>query len=99
MTPLILFSIPAGLLSNYFAQSEISFFTAFLTVGYVWCGFLLFFGILTVHEYSLGKGVLAFLLTVLGMIIIMFIGILCINLFNKIFVFIGNLYTEISLRY
>ena len=99
VTPLIFVCIPAGLISNILSASESGIYTAILMIGYVWCGILLFVGNLTIHEYSLGKNVLSLLLIALGMIIILFIGILGINLLGRIESFIVNIYNELILRW
>lgn len=98
VTPLVLLSILIGLLTNALSSEEAGFVAVLTAVAYIWTGLLLFFGILTVHQYTLGQNLLSVLCTLVGMIIILFIGFLLYNLFGRIIAFVGNIITEISLR-
>ena len=66
--------------------------------GFVWVAFLLFFGTLTVQDYSLGKNVITTIGTIVCMIVIMFVIILFASLVGDMASFISNLITEISYR-
>ena len=98
MIPIMLFSLPSGIISNFLTLSDSTILTFLTGIGYVWSAALLFFGIMTIHQYSLGKNILTFIFTIVGMAIIIFIGILVINLFNMIWQFINEIIVEISLR-
>ena len=50
--------------------------TLVTTIGFVWLGLLLFFGMMVTHDYTIGKNVITTLATLVGMICIMFIVIL-----------------------
>ena len=60
---------------------------------------LIFFGTLTIHDYSLGKNIVTVLFAIVGMMIIIFLGVLFFNLIQKIVAFIANLITEITYRF
>ena len=98
VTPLILLSVPLGLLSNILSLQEMGFVTVLSTMAYIWTGLLLFFGIMTTHQYTLPKNVLSVILTLVGVVVIVFIGFLIINLFGRIVSFGGNIRSELSLR-
>ncbi|MBR3996254.1 MAG: YIP1 family protein [Clostridia bacterium] len=98
-----LFPLPAiiiltTLYSNFITASEIGFVTLFIGLGYFWVGFLLFFGMMTIHDYSLLKNVLTCIASIVGMAIIMFLGVLFSSLIGKIFSFIYNIVLELSYR-
>ncbi len=98
LTPLILFVIPSVLLSNVLVPSEAGIVTLLTSVGWVWTGLLLFTGMMQVHGYTFGKNFIACLLTIVGMLIIMFLAILFSTLMVKIVSLISNVWIEISYR-
>lgn len=68
------------------------------TIGYVWVGLLLFFGIMITHDYQLVKNILTVIGTIVGMAFIMFLAILFSTLIGKIVGFVSNIITEVSFR-
>jgi len=64
----------------------------------IWFLALLFFGMITIHEYSLGKGIFTALITLLAMGIIVFISVILWNLLMQMVNFLAALYKELSLR-
>lgn len=96
--PLPAIIIATTLYSNFITESEIGFVTLFIGIGYFWVGFLLFFGTMTIHDYSLLKNVLTCIASIVGMAIIMFLGVLFSSLIGKIFSFIYNIILELSYR-
>ena len=96
--PLGLLLIPSGLLTNVLTQNESNFVALLSGAAFVWTFLLLFFGIMVTHHYTLGQNILSFLFTVLGMLIILFIGFLLVNLCGRMVSFVSNIVTEISLR-
>ena len=65
----------------------------------LWVGVLLLFGMMVTHDYSLGKGVLTAVLTVVGILVIIFISLLLMNLSTDALVFFQNIYDEIVFRF
>ena len=51
------------------------------------------------HDYSFGKALLTLLLTLIGICLILFIGILLVNLMQEALTFIFNIYKEIQFRF
>lgn len=72
--------------------------TMFNGVGYVWMAFSLFAGVLTTHQYSLGKAVATVLMTLLGMLIIVFLALMFFNLLEPMFAFFVSYYKEVVYR-
>jgi hypothetical protein len=68
------------------------------SVMFVWVGALLFFGVMVVHDYSLGKNVATMLGSVVGMAFIMFVTVLFSSLLLKMVQFVNAIYTEVSYR-
>lgn len=98
LLPIVFFTIPAALLSNFITQNEIKFVDFFLTIGYLWTGLLLFCAILSTHDYQFGSNIIAVLLTLVGMIIIVFLVLLFVNLIGQMIAMITNIYNEITFR-
>lgn len=98
LVPVPILVIPATLLSNIVTNSEKDLISFAITIMFVWVGFLIFFGTMVTHDYSLGKNVLTTLGTIVGMGFIMFIGILFSTLLGKIVGFISNIIIEINYR-
>ena len=94
LAPLPLFIIMSTVLTNVLTTGEGQMVTLLTTFGYVWAAFLLFFGTLVTHGYSVGKNVITILGTILAMVIIMFIAILFSSLVVKMITFIVSLVME-----
>jgi len=98
MTPLNLFFIPATLLSRVLVDQEAAFYLIFIYAGIIWFLFLLFTGILTVHNYTLMKTVLTILMTVVSAFIILFLALLFVTVLSQIAGVLNSVYVEISYR-
>ena len=98
LTPLPIMVIISTILTNVLTSSEGSIVTLLVSIGYIWAGLLLFFGILVTHDYPLGKNLLIVLCTIVAMLIIMFVAILFSSLLIKMITFVSGIFTEIGNR-
>ena len=98
LTPLPLFIIPATLLSNIIVESELGIINMLSTVAFVWMGLLLFFGMMVTHDYSIFKNIATCVGTILGMMFLMFIGLLFSTLMSQIIKFVTDIAVEIGYR-
>ncbi len=98
LLPLPMLIIPATILSNVVILEEVKLLSLLSSFAFIWVGILLFFGTQVTHDYSIGKNILTVGGTLVGMIFIMFIGILFTTLLGKIVSLISNLVIEISYR-
>ena len=96
--PLPLFVIISTFASNFVTADEVSILNLLTNIAFFWCGFLLFFGIMVTHDYSMGKNFVTTLGTIAGMVIIMFVAILFTTLLGKLVSFITNIVTEVQFR-
>lgn len=96
--PLPVFLIITTLLSNIVTLSEASLLTLAMGVALFWVGFLIFFGTMVIHDYTLFKNVLTTLATIVCMAFIMFVGVLFSSLVGKIISFISAIVNELSYR-
>ena len=98
MLPIPLMLIPTTICSNFLLLEEGSILTMINVIGYIWAGFLIFFAMSVIHDYSLGKNVVMCISTIVGMAFIMFLGVLFSGLLGKIVSFVYNIYIELSYR-
>ena len=98
LAPLPILLIVSTLLSNIVTLNEAAIISLLVTIGFIWAGFLLFFGMMVTHDYSLFKAIVTTLGTILAMAVIMFVAILFTSLLGKILGFITSIYTELSYR-
>ena len=98
LAPLPLFVIVSTILTNVLTSGEGSMVNLLVTIGYIWVGILLFFGMVVTHDYSTGKNVITTLGTIVAMVVIMFIVILFSSLVIKMVTFVIAIFTEIFNR-
>ena len=98
LIPYIVSSYIEVLLTHILVQDEGVFFAVVYYIGLIWSGLLLFNAVRAVHQYSLTKTVAAILLTLFAMLVILFLAVLFLSLFQKVYVFFYSLYTEILYR-
>lgn len=85
-------------LSNFVTLEEESIYLFIVGFSYVWCYGMVFLGMLITHQYSVAKGIATAILSVVGMLVIIFILVLIFYLCQQVVSFISSLYTEISFR-
>ena len=98
LAPLPLFVIISTVLTNVLTVAEGSIVSLLVTLGYIWVGFLLFFGMLVTHDYNLRKNILITICTILAMVVIMFVIILFSSLVIKMITFVIAIAKEIANR-
>ncbi|WP_459965812.1 Yip1 family protein [Paenibacillus sp. JCM 10914] len=98
LLPLVLIRFSNTLISNVITLRESAFYYMLDTIAVLWFVWLLFIGIMTVHQYTVTKTIVTMLLTILVMGIITFLGLLFFSLLQEMLGFVLSIYTEISLR-
>ncbi len=98
LLPIPLTMIPATLISNYIVDSEVKLLSLVITIGFLWAAFLIFFGTMVTHDYSMSKNILTVAGTIVGMAFIMFLAILFTSLVMDIVTFVSNYVSEIAFR-
>ena len=98
LLPITLTTVPATLFSNFVVAEELDILKLVITLGFIWAGFLLFFGTMVTHDYNMGKNLVTVLGTIVGMAFFMFLAILFTSLVMDMVSFITNIVSEINYR-
>lgn len=98
VVPLIIVNIPLILLSNIIIKEEGTFYYFFSALAIVWTAFLIFIGIMTVHQYTPRESLLVIIATIFSMSVIIFITLLFFNLIQQLVTFSYTVYKEILFR-
>ena len=78
------------------AGDEQVFLSYAVIVSEIWAFFIAFSGLQEIHEYSFAKTILAIALTIVGLIIILFIALMLLILFQQVYFFVVSLYFELQ---
>lgn len=98
LLPYVIFTPVMLVLSQFMSLNEQSLRGALSTLIVVWVAYLLFTGTLTTHQFSLTKNVMMIVLSLVGMGLIIFIGLLCTNLVIQIYDFVASVANEFVMR-
>jgi len=98
MIPYIVLSIPLAIVSRVLTLDERTPYLVFLWVINVWVMLLFLIKVKTLHDFELGKVIWITFLTLIGMLIIWFVGFLVFGLVNQVFDFIIGIVKEIQFR-
>lgn len=96
--PVALIRLPMVLISHCITLQEGTFYHVFGFIAYAWAAALVFAGTMMTHEYGFGKTVFTCIITILGMGILMFIGLLFFNVISEMIAFVTTIYREIRFR-
>lgn len=98
MLPRVIFALPMIGISNLFTLDEQSLYQSLNGVLYIWCGLLLVLGMLVMHQYTVKKTIASIFLTLAGIVIILFVAVLFISMFQQFVAFIETVVQEIRYR-
>lgn len=76
-----------------------SVYTTIVAAGVVIAYIEIFLGMITIHQYSVGKGIATAILSIVGIMVIAFIVVLVVFLVQQVTGFASSLWTEISYRF
>ena len=96
--PIALINLPLVGISHLITAEEGAFYVTLGVISYIWAGALLFFSMMITHQYSMKKTILTVILTILGMAIILFIGLLFFSVIQRMLTFVITIYKEIRFR-
>lgn len=85
-------------LSNFLNLDSSGIYYTISSLGIIIAYIIILLGMITTHQYQFGKGVATAILSILGILIILFVMILFFFLVQQVFGFVGELSTEINYR-
>lgn len=97
--PLVVCGLLKMILSNFVTTDEVLFLTIIDIVGLFGTGYMLFMGLVVIHEYGIFKTIISVLGTVLAILIILFLALLIFDLANQVISFFTSIYKEIMTRF
>lgn len=86
------------LLSQFVSKDEAAFYTMVCGIGIAYTLFMMLIGIMTVHNFTLGKTLITIFLTIVALLIIVFILLLIVDLINQVYSFLFSIYQELMFR-
>lgn len=96
--PMIFAFVIGTVFSQIVANDETAFYRIIIGIGVIWTGALLLVGIMTIHNYTLGKTLVTLVLSFFSICLIIFIGIVFFDLIDQVFGFVKSVYTELLFR-
>lgn len=98
VTPLIVSNFLYALLSNVLVKSEAGFLNIMVTLFWIYTFFLLVAGSVKIHDFEFGKFVGTSVLTVIGILIVIFLCFIIFLLLQQFVVFLMTLGSEVVYR-
>lgn len=98
LTPYVLIQLPLILLSNAITVEEGAFYSVLSSISLIWCVLLLVVAMMMIHDYSLGKTLSFMVMSVFGMLVIIFVMMLFFSLVSDGIAYFVSLYKELSFR-
>lgn len=96
--PIVLIRLPMVLMSHMITTNEGSFYYVFGVISYLWAGLLVFIGTMITHQYSVKKTIVTCIITIVGMGILLFIGLLFFSVIQQMLTFGLTIYKEVRFR-
>lgn len=97
--PMVVTKFIGLFVSNMIVEDEAALHGLIIGLGVFGTGYMLFTGLISIHEYGLIKCFITVLATLLAAMVLLFVALLFFDLFQKVFGFVYTIYREISLRY
>lgn len=98
MLPVPLIQLPLIALSNVITVEEGAFYYVLSAVSLIWTGYLLFVAMMEIHDYSVGKTFLFTIMSLFGVLVIIFLLLLFFSLVSDGVSYFVSLYREIVFR-
>ena len=98
LVPMILVYIPLTIISNVTTLEELAVYHVVMAFAAIWTGCLVIFGLMITNDYSLSKTVMTCLLSIAGIGVILFLGLVAFSVVQQMAGFVIMIYREITFR-
>ena len=98
LVPKIIGDIVCIGMSNIILANEEIFMNLIKILFTAWSVLLMFMAIKVVHQYKFGENIGAIILTIFAIFVMLFLLVLLLSIFQKLYVFCATIYTEIVYR-
>lgn len=97
--PNVITIVPLAIASKVLTTDESAFIGIITTAVFIWMVLLMFIANTTIHQYTFGKSLFSMILTILGVLVLLLLGVLIASLFMEIWSFVKSIYNELILRF
>lgn len=98
LIPYVVTRVLMVIMTNVFVPEESVFIQIVSALGFLWSFLVLLLGMVTIHDFSVSKTILALLLTLFGIVVIVFLVVLIYSLMQQMLNFFISIYKEIIFR-
>lgn len=98
LSPLILSNFLYVILSHSLSLAEGAFITILSVFLMIWAGLIFILGLMTIHDLSFGRFLGITLLSLFGIFVVIFVGVIVFMLAQQFYTFIMTLITEMRYR-
>ena len=98
LVPYVLIQLPMTFISNALTFEEGSLYSVMLSVSVIYSVFLVFIGLMEIHDYGPGKTFIFLIVTVVGAAVITFLLLTFLSLLSDAAAYFISLYREIIFR-
>ena len=97
--PYVWLGLSATVISNFITYEEIIFFRFLNYLGILLMAYMMFFGLMGIHEFGLMKTVMMFVFTVVAIAAVLFVILLFLSLIQYVYSFIDSIIDEFIWRF
>ena len=97
--PVIICGIIGVIASNFVTEDEAMLITLLYIIGYALMAYMIFMGLICLHEYGIFKTLATIFVTLIATCVIAFVALLIFDLSQQIYGFLYSLYNEIVTRF
>lgn len=98
LVPYIIIQLPMILISNMLTYEEGSLYSVMISFSVIWSVFLVFVGLMEIHDYGPGKTFIFLIVTIVGAAVILFLMLVFFSLLSDAVAFFVSFYREIVFR-
>jgi len=98
LIPMMITTLICIILSKALVMEESAYLTAIEIIGKLWSAYMIVAAISEIHDFNFGQTVAMICLTILGLLIMLFLGFLVYSLVQQVIMFVVNITYELIYR-